>query len=511
MAGKERIETLLKQLLPVCESWLQQKEGETYFVDPLDGKEIYAHYGATHMAAALILYGKMSRQEGLYNKGIVLLKSILARWEQSKQFPVYHFDFNNFALCVAEEMVKSDNQQLASDIRRTVLHAADSNHDTINWLPMRWYVNRQRFEWTKDRQYSERCKACKEKIVRATNADGGIEDRIPKGLSFNLQYDVATVGVLQFLRARGIEYDLSKELRFLLNAVAPDGDINYQGRGTNQIFAWSLWVYLLASSGRETDLMVALDFLDGKVQTVLEKHNLMLNDYEGCEKHLWWDYHYCSVYAAHFVLWLALSLLDYHRSEIKDCHEKLPEETGLHIYRNEDLFLAVFDGRKEYLAEKGPMVCALWTKKCGAIFKGSFGPWQGLFGNQHCPQETVLNNFWGGIILRESKDYQKNKIVRKLLPSLRVHDRVSVEPTFIAPVVHIDKPQYVELEYRVPKRTVLNLPVFHDVSYIPQVFCNDEPIPVCENLLIRNQYSMLKVYRTIPCPSGTVIVRIERV
>ena len=73
MAGKERIETLLKQLLPVCESWLQQKEGETYFVDPLDGKEIYAHYGATHMAAALILYGKMSRQEGLYNKGIVLL------------------------------------------------------------------------------------------------------------------------------------------------------------------------------------------------------------------------------------------------------------------------------------------------------------------------------------------------------------------------------------------------------------------------------------------------------
>lgn len=392
---RDRIESLLNDLLPVCESWIQERDGGLQFVDPNDGEEISAHYGATHMAAALILRGKMSGENTMYQNGISLLNSILNRWELNVKRPEFHFDFNNFALCVIADFIKEDDV-LYHRILHTVLHTEDSNHSTTNWLPMRWYVNQKRYEWTNENKYKDKCRKCRIGLEKATNADGGIEDRIPKGISFNLQYDVATVGVIQFLRQRGVDYDLSRELSFLLHAVAPDGDINYQGRGTNQIFAWGLWVYLLASAGRNEDLSIALDYLEPRVLTMFQKHNLMLNDYEGVEKYLWWDYHYCSVYCAHFLFWLLMAIQDYNKAVINDCIDVLPEVTGLHIFRTEEAFVATFDGRKEYLAERGPIVCAIWTKKYGMICKGNYGPWLGHFGNRYTFE--AVNHFTFGII-----------------------------------------------------------------------------------------------------------------
>ena len=132
-----------------------------------------------------------------------------------------------------------------------VLSTPDSNNPTINWFPMRWYVNLIRYKWTSDEKFKLACDKCSTDIRAATYKDGFIDDRLPIGLSFNLQYDVATVAVLQYLRSNGENIDISVELGALLNAVAPDGDINYFGRGTNQIFAWGLWVYLLSSAGKK--------------------------------------------------------------------------------------------------------------------------------------------------------------------------------------------------------------------------------------------------------------------
>lgn len=509
MTAKEKIENLLTQLLPICESWIQEKDGQSYFIDPIDGEEILAHYGATHVAAALIIWGKLKARNFVCEKGVKLLNDVLNRWDACKTLPAFHFDFNNFALCLVEDTLKEVEPNLADRIRKVVIQTADSNHDTTNWLPMRWFVNKKRYEWTEDVKFLKRCDNCKRKIKTATNADGGIEDRMPKGLSFNLQYDVATVGVLQFLRIQGDEYDLSKELHFLLNAVAPDGDINYQGRGCNQIFAWSLWVYLLASSGREKELERALKFLDGKVQTMFLKHNLMLNEYDGTEKHLWWDYHYCSVYSAHFLLWLTLSLLDYNKSCIDDCHEQLPDDTGLHIYRSDDYFVAVFDGRKEYLAEQGPSVCALWTKTHGFLFKGSFGPWQGLFGNLHCPQETVINNYFGPICVKWNKDFQNNRIIRRFLPRLRSDASVTIKPIFVAPVIRDDS-KYIILGFKIPEGAVLNIPLLSDAQWKPLILGKSLPVQVREDLLIRNQYGMLKVYRSVVNHIDTLFVQIDK-
>jgi len=73
------------------------------FVDPLDGDEITAHYGATHAAAAFIILGKSRNDAALLEKGKALISSIISRWDKSKTLPAFHFDFNNFALCVAHD------------------------------------------------------------------------------------------------------------------------------------------------------------------------------------------------------------------------------------------------------------------------------------------------------------------------------------------------------------------------------------------------------------------------
>ena len=235
----------------------------------------------------------------------------------------------------------------------------------------------------------------------------------------------------------------------------------------------------------------------------------MLNECDGTEKHLWWDYHYCSVYSAHFALWLALSLLDYNKSCIDDCHEQLPDDTGLHIYRSDDYFVAVFDGRKEYLAEQGPSICALWTKTHGFLFKGSFGPWQGLFGNIHCPQETVINNYFGPICVKWNKDYQNNRFIRRFLPRLRSDATVTIKPIFVAPVIHDDS-KYIILDFKMPKGTVLNIPVLSDVQWMPLILGKGLPVQVREDMFIRNQYGMLKVYRSVVNHIDTLFVQIDK-
>ena len=136
---KNRIKELIEQIVPVCESWVQKGEdGLDRFVDPNDNKEISAHYGATHAAAAFIIWGKQTSNNALYNKGIGLLDSILKRWDKSKKLPAFHFDFNNLAVCLVEGLV---DDEMAARIRETVINTSDSNHNTINWLPMRWAVN----------------------------------------------------------------------------------------------------------------------------------------------------------------------------------------------------------------------------------------------------------------------------------------------------------------------------------------------------------------------------------
>lgn len=483
---KSNIKSLIEQVVPVCESWISKDNDGLYrFVDPNDGEEISAHYGATHAAASFIIWGKETENEEFYNKGMALLHSILKRWDTSKRLPAFHYDFNNFALCLIIDYVDDETKAL---IHKTICNTADSNHNTINWLPMRWLVNKKRFEWTSDSKYNNRINNCRNTIAKATNADGGVEDRLPHGMSFNLQYDVATVAVMQYLRVHGEHLNLDKELGFLLNAVAPDGDINYQGRGTNQIFAWGLWIYLLASSGQNEELHNALDYLCPRLPKMLDNNNMMLNEWDGKEKYLWWDYHYASVYIAHCMMWLILGYLDYDKKSILPIHPT-SSETGLHIYRTEKFFVSWFEGRTEYLAEKGPVIAAIWSSKYGMIFKGTFGPWQGLFGNKYIYEDVVLKNFCGLLEVKRNKDWSKNRYVHKLLPSLESETSCSYKPVFCK-ISIVEKGDLLSISFDLDNRhkdCVLNfLTCKKEIETTLFTDSNIQELSV--NQMIRNQY-----------------------
>ena len=503
---KEIIKSLVEQIIPVCESWIQKGgDGLDRFIDPNDGEEISAHYGATHAASAFILWGKQKEDDALYKKGVSLLDSILKRWDKSKMLPAFHFDFNNLALCLVEGLVEDE---MAKRIRETVINTSDSNHDTINWLPMRWAVNKKRIEWTNDNKYASVISHCKETITKAINADGGVEDRLPHGLSFNLQYDLATVAVLQYLRVHGEKIELGKELGFLLNAVAPDGDINYQGRGTNQIFAWGLWVYLLASSGQESALECTLGYLSPRLCKMLANNNMMLNEWDGKEKYFWWDYHYASVYTAHCLLWLVLALQDYAKSTIKPV-VPTSTETGLHIHRSENFFVSWFEGRSEYLAEKGPAIACIWSKKQGIVCKGTFAPWQGPFGKKYIYEDVVLKNYCGLLSVKRNKDWSKNRYVHKLLPSLETDASLTIAPVFCPlDVEEKEGKLVVTWNYGSKEKVVLNVPaVMQNVNM--QAEKDDLPISTSCIEAIRNQYGWVWLNQSHSFNSNKISLTIE--
>lgn len=490
---KTKIQELIEQMISVCESWIQKgDDGLDRFVDPNDNEEISAHYGVTHAAASFIMWGKKTDNEELYNKGISLLHSLLNRWDTSKRLLAFHYDFNNFALCLVHNYVDDKTKAL---IQKTVCNTSDSNHNTINWLPMRWTVNKMRFEWTSNSKYHDIINRCRNTIAKAINADGGVEDRLPHGTSFNLQYDLATVAVLQYLRVHGEEIDLSKELGFLLNAVAPDGDINYQGRGTNQIFAWGLWIYLLASSGHSEALQTALSYLTSRLPKMLDNNNLMLNEWDGKEKYLWWDYHYASVYIAHCMMWLILAYLDFGKKAISPIFPS-STETGLHIHRSENAFVSWFEGRREYLAEKGPTVAAIWTKKDGMIFKGSFGPWQGPFGNEYIYENVVIKNFLGLLEVKRNKDWSKNRYVHKLLPSLVSETVLTLKPLF-ANIAVSETNGILEISFEnlSNSEVTFNAPVANQNQIICLTSDKAQILTAC-NEALRNQYGWVWLFQS---------------
>lgn len=492
---KNAIDGMINEIVENCLPWIRYINGKPHFVDPIDGVEISAHYGATHMAAAMIIYGLHEKRTDLYGQGIDLLNSIIDRWDKNKALPGFHNDFNNFALCVVFKHLIENNREpkICERIKAVILSTPDSNNPTVNWFPMRWYVNQIRYEWTSDKKYLEICETCRKWIQDATYNDGFIDDRIPKGLSFNLQYDVATVAVMQYLNNLGIKVNLSKELGALINAVAPDGDINYLGRGTNQIFAWGLWIYLLSSSGKINELEIAVRYLSDRLHTILINHNIMLNDYPGEEKYLWWDYHYCSVYTAHLLMWLVYAKLDMNRYPINETLDK-SEDSGVHVHKADDYFVLIFDGRKEYLAEKGPVISALWTKSAGMVCKGNFGPWQGAFGNLYADKISVVLNSIGLFEVKSNREFQENRLIHKLCSHFNMRESLTLIP-HKSRIIFREKKDRIEIEWIASNQCLLSIPLLKENEKF-EVTLDGKLVHPQIYSMVRNQYSWVYLYQS---------------
>ncbi len=435
--------------------------GDLSYIDPIDNREISAHYAMTHLASGMLTMASKTDDTTLYDTGIKLVKKVLRTYEQDVKSSDYHYDFNNFALCRIADTLIDKEPELAGCIRDVVISAPDSPHDTINWLPMRMYVNMKRGRWTNNVKYIMKADALERKLSGAIHEDGFIDDLLPKGQSFNLQYDISTVASLVlYAQEFPTKIDIAPMIGALIAVICPDGDINYMGRGTNQIFAWGPWMYILSALADRSYTDKALDFLSERAKVAVSNGNIFLNSRKGGEKYMWWDYHYSSVYTAHLYMWLVLAYCGCEKS-ISPVFKR-SGASGVGVLRNERFFISTFRGRTGYFSEFGPTVSAL-SVDGDVLYKGGFGPWQGNFGNKYVHFDSTIHNYFG--ILKVSTDKKENRFLRRFGFG-STNKYIKLTPNFSKIGVKLGT-DFIEIEWKSKRKIsgVMNLPILSGTDF----------------------------------------------
>lgn len=476
---------------------LNVKEGE--YIDPVASSEIHAHYGHSHLAFGLLFSGATFNNKEHLKIGKVLLRRIIENWDDWSKDRDFHHDFNNFALALCLDYLEKDSN-LFRDVERILLKSSDSSHYTINWLPMRVFVNNQRNKTSPKSRYERINKSLLGKIYSAINGDGGIEDLLPNNVSYNLQYNVSTLALLQFLNINTEqEKDLSKEMMFLISKRLPDHDINYMGRGSNQLFGWGPWIYLLASS-QEIDLLKqSISFVQDQFSFEGELQSVFL-DTHGRASNLHWDYHHPSVYLAHFIMWSCLAVKDYGKSTIDtSAVNVIKDETGLKKVVRDGSGYVTFTGRKKYLAEQGPSICALFFAEIGTFFKGSMGPWPGQFGDKNFSPVNLYHHF--GLLELSRNVFSSHRMMKKAMSFLPTNFSYRIKPIFALSEIEILDSKTLKivfkLNYRTNKDYILNVPIFERHAGLLKLRVYDEKksFEYSSEILLNNQYGVLKAYQ----------------
>ena len=422
-------------------SFIQEDEmGYSFVKDPNIQSRVTGHYGETHLCAALLfLFDRVGKN--LYKEtALKLLDGILYHWHQDSQHEQSHADFNNFAIALIFKVLIKSCQEKMDQIKDLLLKSSDSRNRTVNWLPMRAYTNLLRYEVSENDKFLEKGIDLLKEVRRAQHDDGLFDDLLPKGRSFNLQYCISTIAIIQLIyshfpkiKDRLPAFDVAKTMGTLYSLVLPDGDINYMGRGCNQIFAWGPWLYL-TNKYINTDIRkTSLSYLHRHFISACKKNNLMLNDYNGSDNCLWWDYHYYTVYMGHFLLWSEIGKMadDSNSKSADNIKKTLPLDSGLNIYRNKYFCAIVFNGRRKYLIEKGPSLVALWTKKHGMIYKCGHSAASKKFSNRYFNPISAYMNHFGVIEIKQKPKRYNNRIIRGLISALQYEENtIELKPKF---------------------------------------------------------------------------------
>ena len=301
----------------------------------------------------------------------------------------------------------------------------DSIHYTVNWLPMRIIVNRFRWELTGLAKFKIKAEKLEDKLRLAFNSEGFFEDRLPLGTSFNLQYAISTLAILDYgdIQIKDVNFD--EAFIALRNERDFTNDINHYGRGANQIFAWGPWIYLCAKRGDLTGLKYAMNFLEKRLSTSLENNNIHLNEYEGRDGFFWTDYHYCSVYFAHLYFWLSLA-----KQSLAISKEIVPAEK---ITENECHKLNIFGpfkvtsypGTSEYTCERGPRISTITHPTLGAFIKSSTGPFEDFFSQKYSTRLIASGNIFGF-----TSTVYRGRLLTKVFKIKRKYKTVDLWPSY---------------------------------------------------------------------------------
>ena len=480
---------------------IQCNDGEYYVVDPIDGSAIEGHYGASHAAVGYLIFSQLFDDDDAEKKSKHLIESIINRWDIISKKPDFHADFNLFALCIyLKSRRKQIEDSLYDRIRELVINTSDSKHYTVNWLPMRAYVNRCRYVWTHDNRYLVTIDSIKKHLQSVTYKDYLMDDRIPAGISYNVQYNIATVATLALIERDWSFYYCDKMVSSLCRFILPDGDVNYLGRGCNQLFAWGPWLYLLKTTGRQHEFDISIEFFNNHIKDSLNNNNLLLNFFPGEERNLWWDYHHFSVYISHLFMWLALAACSCDiDSGIRDKEKRIDNnglDSGVSIEQTDEYGVVLFNGRKEYLAEKGPAIYAMWSKKHGVIFKGLFGPWFGAFGNKFSNPVVCMLNFFGLVKVKHDVSHANNRLLRKLNIIEQTKPYLTIEPCYIEPRITYQDNK-LQIEYRTSSKSefLCNIPsLVHENNY--RLLVDGKKVELANGITINNHYGSCKVFES---------------
>ncbi len=461
--------------------YLEKDDSGIRLIDPVDEKVIGFHYGETHIGGAYILGGIKYKNENLVQTGVDILKSFMAHAKEFELNPAYHWDFNNFALCVVYEYLEKYDKlpKFREQIKSFILIQQDSNNATINWHPMRIYVNTWKHRWTNDSKYKKLVESLSKRIVEAQYEDGFIEDLLPKGTSFNFQYHMFTTALIAFLKRRSIDIaNLDKAISRAIDMMDAEGDVNYLGRGNNQIFAWgpAIYLYNLASSDAHSR---AWNYISKRSLIAIKNDNLIVNEFNGRDKVWWWDYHFCSVYIAHYVFWLMLTALDNEKIDWKYIQNE-SSDSGIHIY-NGKYFIVSFDGRKHYLAESGRVISNI---SCSGktFFKGAFGPYYKEYGFKYSSPIDSLHNFIGIIQTGTSLGKYTEKIVYP--ESIQVEDGKII------------------FKYKKPQKGIVNVAWFDELA--PRIISGNMPVKLRENCIFKGPYGWVHLFQSKELLTDTI-------
>lgn len=168
-------------------------------IDPLEKRVIGFHYGETHFAVSWIIFGVLNHRQEMIEIGIRLLRGFIHNAKEYQKEKEYHWDFNNIAICLLIEFLESNTDVSVGldveDLKSFILLQNDSQHGTINWMPMRAYTNFCKYKWTGNEEYLKKAKEYIANVDRAAYNDGYYEDFLPKGKSFNFQYHIYTTAI----------------------------------------------------------------------------------------------------------------------------------------------------------------------------------------------------------------------------------------------------------------------------------------------------------------------------
>ena len=149
-------------------------------VDPNDGVRIPAHYGETHLCAAMLMHAAHSGKNDLLQDALRLFDGITVHWEKDRHTASYHNDFNNFALALIHRQLTKINEGARVDkAKKLLLESPDSKNHTVNWLPMRAYVDLTRYEMTGNEKYISDAVALLTQVGEAMYEDGMFDDLMP--------------------------------------------------------------------------------------------------------------------------------------------------------------------------------------------------------------------------------------------------------------------------------------------------------------------------------------------